>query len=35
MEKKDSKNSIRGAGTSRARLNSPARKGLAYVCNFN
>jgi hypothetical protein len=23
------------AGVSRARLNSPAREGLAYVCNFN
>jgi hypothetical protein len=35
MRKKDSKNSIRGAGIPRARLNSPAREGLAYVCNFN
>ena len=29
------KNSIRGVGVACARLNSPAREGLAYVCNFN
>ncbi len=27
--------SPRAGRSSRTRLNSPARKGLAYVCNFN
>jgi len=27
--------SPREGSNSRVRLNSPARKGLAYVCNFN
>jgi hypothetical protein len=27
--------SPRAGSSSRTRLNSPAREGLAYVCNFN